>query len=556
MSSKIWDYIVVGGGLSASVVSNRLLHLDPSLKILVVEAGPNANDDQDIIYHSPTSLVGGIYDWKYQTVPQIHLGNRPVSLPCGKGLGGGTVINFAGWIRGDKTDFDLWGETVGDTRWSYANQLRFMKQTENFSDTINSAEHGASGPMRTQTVSSAHREFPLRHKVLESWEEVGVEPLPHLDANAGNPIGIGDLCENRRQGRRQIASVTYYLEGVTVLTNTLVAKVLVKKQQGQHDATSLAYGIQLANGTEIHGKEIILSSGAIRTPQILMLSGIGPADELASHGIEVVLDVPEVGKNLADHYMLPTGWRIKDPSAGYAIGSENPIFGQPPYSWGQPVDFIVTTGVQDKDGLARAIEADEGVAPDPATHPLLEQDRAFNEHIFMYAGAPDGSAVSFMLISLLPTSRGSVTLASADISDVPLIDPNYNATEVDRFIARDGLRLQIRLAGTNATVIGRDILDGELGAPGFDEKLTADSTDEYIDSRVAAVLESSYHPMGTAAMGKVIDADLNVKGVANLRVVDSSVFPVAVTGHLQVAAYAMASQAAEIIHAQRGECKQ
>lgn len=364
-----------------------------------------------------------------------------------------------------------------------------MRQTESFSDTINSAERGTYGPMRLQTVSSAHREFPLRQRVLKSWEEVGVKPLPHLDANAGNPLGVGDFCENRRQGRRQIASVIYSLDDVTVLTNTLVAKVLFKKQQGKQNAIPLACGIQLANGSEIHGKEVILSSGAIRTPQLLMLSGIGSADELASHGIEVVLDVPDVGKNLVDHYMLPTGWRIKDPSAGYAIGSGNPILGQPPHSWGQPIDFIVTTGVQDKDGLARAIEADEGVAPDPATHPLLKQERAFNEHIFMYAGAPDGSAVSFMLISLLPTSRGSVTLASANVNDVPLVDPNYNATEVDRFVARDGLRQQIKFAGTTATVIGREILDGELGVPGFDEKLTPDSTDEYIDSRVAAVLE-------------------------------------------------------------------
>ena len=395
----------------------------------------------------------------------------------------------AGWIRGDRADFDLWGEVVDDYRWSYAGQLHFMRQTENYRDAADYVEHGASGPMGLQTVSFAHRGFPLRQRVLKSWEELGVQPLPHFDGNAGNPLGVADLCENRSQGRRQIASVVYSLAGVTVLTDTLVAKVLVKKQQGLPDATPLAYGVQLANGEEIHGKEVILSSGAIRTPQLLMLSGIGPADELASHGIEVVLDLPDVGKNLVDHYMIPTGWRIKDPAAGYALGSGNPTFDKPPHNWGQPVDFVVTTGVQDEDGLARAIEADEGTAPDPAAHPLLKQKRAFKEHIFMYAGASDGSAVSLMLIGLLPTSRGSVTLASTNVNDVPLIDPNYNASEVDKFIARDGLRQQIKFAGTTATVLGRDILDGELGVPGSNEKLAHDSTDEYIDSRVTTALE-------------------------------------------------------------------
>ncbi|EHK21739.1 uncharacterized protein TRIVIDRAFT_53086 [Trichoderma virens Gv29-8] len=542
----LWDYIFVGGGLSASVVSSRLHHLDSSLKILVIEAGGNANNDPSIVYPNSTNLIGGEYDWKYQTVPQVNLDNRQVDLPCGKALGGGTVINSGGWIRGDKFDFDLWGDTVGDHRWSYAGLLPYMKLTE-AAPIDNPNEHGLDGPMHIQGIVSTHREFPLRNKTLQSWQEVGVEQLPNNDGNAGNPLGIGDLFENKNQGRREIADNVFSLGGVTVLTETLVSKVLLSTptvSNKQPEAT----GVQLVNGTKIQGKEIILAAGAIRTAQLLMLSGIGPSNELAKFHIPVILDQPEVGKNFVDHGLFGALWNLRDPSAGYAIGSGNPLFNEPQYGWGTPADFLVSTGITNKAGLAAAIEKDEGKKPDPKKHPLLKNDRTFNEHVFQYAGTPDGSTVTLALINLLPTSKGSVTLKSASINDVPNIDPNYHATEVDKFVAREGIRLQIAFANSNATIIGREIIAGEVGAPGFNETFTTESTDTYIDSRIAAGLGSTFHPMGTAAMGKVVDTNLRVKGIKKLRVVDTSVFPVVITAHLQVATYATAYQAADIIY--------
>ncbi|KAL6786611.1 GMC oxidoreductase [Trichoderma sp. SZMC 28012] len=544
----LWDYIFVGGGLSASVVSSRLHHLDPALKILVIEAGGNANNDPSVVWPNSTNLIGGEYDWKYETIPQVNLDNRQVSLPCGKALGGGTVINSGGWIRGDKFDFDLWGDTVGDHRWSYAGLLPYMKLTETAPAPIkNAAEHGTDGPMLIQSIESTHREFPLRNQTLQSWQAVGVHPLPNNDGNAGNPLGIGDLFENKNQGRREIADNVFKLTGITVLTETLVSKVLLSTPKSHNQAPE-ATGVQLANGTKIQGKEIILAAGAIRTAQLLMLSGIGPSDELHKFKIPVVLNQPDVGKNFADHGLFGALWALKDPSAGYAIGSSNPLFNEPQYGYGTPADFLVSTGITDKAGLAAAIEKDEGKKPDPKTHPLLKQDRTFNEHVFQYAGTADGSAVTFALINLLPTSRGSVTLKSANINDVPNIDPNYHSTEVDKFVAREGIRLQIAFANSNRTVIGRDIIAGELGAPGFNETFTTASTDAYIDARIAAGLGSTFHPMGTAAMGKVVDTNLKVKGINKLRIVDTSVFPVVITAHLQVATYATAYQAADIIY--------
>lgn len=221
-------------------------------------------------------------------------------------------------MRGDRYDYDLWGTTVGDRRWSYDGLLPFMKKSETFwSNNINPDQHGFDGPAVVQSVTSTKREFPLREYALRSWAELGVDALPGLDANAGNPLGLGELQENKNRGRREIASVIYPLENITVLADTVVEKVLIKSEAGRLSAT----GIKLADGTEIRGRETILSAGAIGSPQILMLSGVGPADELRKAGIRVLLDQPEVGRNLCDHGLFMHAWKLKDPPAGWALGS-------------------------------------------------------------------------------------------------------------------------------------------------------------------------------------------------------------------------------------------
>ncbi|KAH9904817.1 putative glucose dehydrogenase [Xylariomycetidae sp. FL2044] len=542
-STIFWDHILVGGGLSASVVTHRLIQRHPEIKILVIEAGPNANNRSDIVWPTSTNLIGGDFDWNYTTVPQTSLDGRKVGMPSGKALGGGTVINTGGWVRGDKHDYDLWGTTVKDERWSYSGMLPYMKKSEKiWSDAISKGQHGLDGPASIQSVTSTNRQFPLRERVLRSWNELGVHALDDFDANAGSPLGIGDLQENKVNGRREIASAIYPLDGATVMTDTLVAKVLVEPNPG--DGHLSAVGVQLEDGTEIRGRNVILAAGALRSPQILMLSGIGPSEELEKQGIPVLLHQPGVGSNLTDHGLFPHAWKVQDPGAGWAIGSGNPLFNEPQYGWGGPIDFVVSTDVP-KVGLAAPIQEDEGAAPNPATHPLLAHPRTFVEHVLMYAGAPDGSLLTLIVITLLPTARGSVRLASPAIRDPPLIDPNFLGTAVDRYVAREGVKLQLRF--TTATEVGRDVFGPEAGAAGFDSTFGEDSTDEYIDARLRAGFGTSYHPMGTLAMGSVVDTNLRVKGVDNLRVVDASVFPVPITGHLQVATYALAEQAAEII---------
>ncbi|KAJ0383348.1 hypothetical protein COL922a_010657 [Colletotrichum nupharicola] len=470
---QFWDCIVVGGGIAGSVVSNRLLQQNPAHKILLIEAGPNTHAVENIEWIDMSSAIGGEYDWGFSSVPQANLDNREIVSPVGKGLGGGTIINGAAWARGHKVDYNIWAQRVGDERWSYEGQLPYMRKTETlFDNSTNPLAHGHSGPIKIQSPGWTDRVFPLRDALLDSWKELGVDALSQFDNNAGNNLGVADLQENRDKGKRQLASLRYSLEGVTVLTDSLVAKVLVEKSA---TGDLVSRGVQLANGSQILGHETILAAGAYRTPQILMLSGIGPAETLTKFEIPVLLDQPAVGKNFYDHVLIPNVWQLKNASAGYAKESGNP------YSQGAFIDFMTVVSLP-KDGLMAAIEQDEGPIADPAAHPLLNQDRAHSSHLLQYSGvSADGSAVLMISFVFINSARGSVTIQSADINDAPLIDPNFLGTAVDRYAARETIRRNIRLLTSNETVLGREIIAGELAAT----PLTADSTDEEIDAQVA-----------------------------------------------------------------------
>ncbi|KAH7313630.1 hypothetical protein B0I35DRAFT_410603 [Stachybotrys elegans] len=538
----LWDCIVVGGGLAGSSLSSRLLQYQPEANILIVEAGRNVNNNPDIMYRNgstPRDLF-----WNMPTTPQRFLNDRSVTIAVGTALGGGTAVNGANWVRGDRADYDSWADAVGDDSWSYDNLLPYMQRTEHFPHPLrNPGQHGYRGPVAAQTVSSTSRQYPLREQVLESWNNIGFQSLPDLDANSGNPVGVADFCENRANGRRQIASVVYPLDGVTVLTETMVQKVLTTRQ----GETIRASGVRLANGTELQSRNVVVSAGALRTPQVLMLSGIGPAGVLQEHDIEVVVDAPEVGRSLMDHTIIDTQWRIREPGAGYAPGSGNPLFEEERYGWGYPQDFMVS-GTVSRQGLIDNIAVDEGSAPDPETHPLLKHvDRTFLEYVLMYrGGANDGSVVTLQSFLFTMSSRGTVTLGSSNVTDFPVIDPQYCSTATDRYIQRAGLRNLFKFAGSDLTPMGRDILDGEI-TPEGQQALRADMDDDELNQRLFAGVRSALHPHGTASMGTVVDRNLKVNGVDNLFVVDASVIPVPIAAHIQVAIYALAERAAEIL---------
>ncbi|TDZ48329.1 Oxygen-dependent choline dehydrogenase [Colletotrichum trifolii] len=551
MLSTVWDYIIVGGGLAGSVISSRMLEYNSSLSILLIEAGEDTRSRTDILYTNATNLMGGELDWQYPTEPVAALKNRSLIFNQGKGLGGGAAINACGYTRGPKVDYDEWAEKVGDPRWNYENQLPYMKKLEDWFSTTNPAQHGTGGPLHVASVTSTGRAYPLREAVAAGWDELGVPSLPGNDSNAGDNIGRAELTEVRRNGLRELPPVIYPLDGVTILTDTLVEKIILSNSSAC--GTLEARGVQLANGTQISSRNVISAAGAYRSPQLLMLSGIGPKEQLRQHNISVRLDLPEVGKNLIDHMSFYQYWKLKNPDNGYALGSTNPIFAQPEFTTGYPIDWVTSTGV-DKTGLAGAIAKDEGSAPDAASHPLLRNNRTFLETFVIYqAYSPanpevpmDGSHMYTNVVSFLPTSRGSVRLNSSNPADGPLIDLNYLETEVDRHVYREGVRQLTKLMLD--TAFGREYVAGETAPDAFPAASPGDS-DDYLDARLAAGGVTTWHPHGTCAMGDVVDSEFRVKGVEGLRVVDASVLPVPMAAHLMAPLYAMAEQAAAIMSA-------
>ena len=313
----------------------------------------------------------------------------------------------------------------------------------------------------------------------------------------------------------------------------------------QSDHKPKAIGVRLTDGRQLFArKEVVIAAGTYRSPQILMLSGLGPSSELEKHSIPVSLDLPNVGQNFVDHFSLFQYWKLRHPEAGLAMGS--PQWTNPALYKGMPIDWSVietvpmtvpeTNGTVNRDEVeshqARC-EIESNVIYTPASAQIVCVDAPI-----------DGTCISTSVMLALPTSRGAITLASSDPTARRIINPNYNATPADRMRLRHGIRRMLRLMYD--TSAGKDMVFGELPPPECNP-LSLASTDEEIDDRVQRAGVSFFHAMGTAAMGKVVNAELKVYGVEGLRVVDASVLPVSISAHPQACLYALAEQAAEMI---------
>jgi choline dehydrogenase-like flavoprotein len=444
------------------------------------------------------------------------------------------------WTRGDSKDYDAWAASVGDDRWNWAGFLPYFRKTEHhFSplDSSSSKNHGHNGPVHTASVSSSGRNYLLREPIKEAWASLGIHPA--ADVNDGSPLGLAELVEARTQGQRVIASAAYPLTGVTVMTSTLVKRVLVSALP---DGTKVATGVELSSGEKISARrEVILSAGSIRTPQLLMLSGIGPSEELQRHGIEQIVDSPEVGRNLWDHLALTQQWELRSPELGASFGS--PAFKDPAFMAGNPLDWYTTASV-DSEELKAALSRDLGGSVTEEHELLKFGPRCHLGLLVFYAGVPpDGTRVTSYSLNLLPTSRGTVTLASSDLDTKPLIDHNHYSTEADRFRLQTAVRMSCKLMKTPPV---KDLITDEVVPQGLNP-LTEESTDEEIDERMRAGAIAIQHSAGTASMGKVVDTELRVIGVTGLRVVDASVIPSPINCPIQAAVYALGERAVDLI---------
>jgi choline dehydrogenase-like flavoprotein len=342
----------------------------------------------------------------------------------------------------------------------------------------------------------------------------------------------------------------------------------MKNSSGHPRAT----GVELSDGSILSGKEVILCAGALRSPQLLQLSGIGSPTDLSEVGIDPAVDLPEVGKGLTDHLNFWQHWRLRDPSAGYTLGSPNPLFSEPQYTKGTPMEWVVTHSLPEE-RLAIAIEKDEGVKPNPSKHPLLSRARTFNETLILHAKIPlpgipmDAEHMTTAAINFLPTSRGTVSLKSANIEDPPkskfplwpyfgdtvvqnltarhVVNMNYLSTEVDKHQMREGIR---KIASFMLGPIFSQYIAGETVPDALAvEPVTLNDSDEKLDKRMALAASTTWHYSGTCSMGKVVDTDFRVYGVEGLRVVDASVIPVPLSAHIQAPLYGLTEQAAAII---------
>ena len=406
--------------------------------------------------------------------------------------------------------------------------------------------------MYTSSVTTSGRKYPLRETILQAWKRLGLEEIE--DANNGFPQGIAELVENRRDGLRQLTSQVYPLKGADILTETMVKRVILS--DGSHG--KVAVGVELADARRLHvktGGEVLLCGGSYRSPQVLMLSGIGPKEELAKHNISQRVDSPWVGRNFHDHQMIFRYWKLRHPEKGLAMGS--PALTDPAFQGGNPADWLATLTVPAQ-GLKAAIAKDEGIPIVSDDHVLVKGPRSHLEMNVLYAafGAEqigldiplDGSAIMSYYMACLPSARGSITLASADPIAHPVIDPNYCGTEADRFVMREGWRVLSRLM--LETPEGQELVADEILPAGHD-CLSSTASDAEIDGRIKLGGVSCSHPGASCSMGKVVDTECRVKGVQGLRVVDASVIPVPLAAHYQAPVFALAEHAVDLILAER-----
>ncbi|KAI4126442.1 MAG: hypothetical protein LQ338_003751 [Usnochroma carphineum] len=559
MSTLVADYVVVGGGLTGCVIASRLKQKDPSLTIIVLEAGPNPESKHDVV--TPMggfALQGSELDWQYSTKPNHNTQNRTHTLTAGKTLGGGSILNYGGWSRGDAADYNTWSRLTGYKHWDYAHLLPYFQRTERFDPTekapLGLSPRGLDGPMRITSVSgSSHkRRYPLGEPLCNAWAELGVQREAY--GCTGRNQGLSEWLENWDNGRRQAAHQAYPLDGVQVLTGTPVARVLFANGVGASitrlptaSETPKVTGVFLQDGREVQAqREVILCAGAIRSPIILMDSGIGPKSHLS---IPVVRDIPGVGANMIDHFALFQLFKLKASGKGLALG--HPDLNDPAFFLGMPSDYVVNLGLP-QDLLEKALEEDgiTGAERDA----LLEPDRCFLELLVLYhpLSAPvpaDGTFISTSVMLTLPSSRGTVS-NSDDIHEThPVVNPGYFATALDRLALVHGVRRMLQLMlGAKAL---HPYIEAEVPPPGF-SPLHPGSSDTEIEARIRATGVAHYHTTGTCALGSVVDANLRVKGIEGLRVCDGSVLPSPVGGHPQATLYGIAEMAAEVI-LQEGE---
>ncbi len=518
----MYDYVIVGAGSAGCALANRLSE-DPSTSVLLLEAG-GTDEAQEI--HIPaafSSLFKSPIDWANETEPQEHLNNRRLFWPRGKVLGGSSSINAMIYMRGNRRDYDQWA-ALGNEGWSYADVLPYFKKSEN-EERGASEYHGSGGPLNVADLRTIN---PLSSAFVEAGVEAGL-PLTK-DFNGAEQDGVGFYQVTQKQGMRYSAAVAYLhpvlgRANLTVQTSALVTGIIFEGTR----AVGVTY-TQNGEKQQVNvNKEVLLSGGAINSPQILLLSGVGPADHLKALNIPVVADLPGVGQNLQDHPAIVVLYASTQPiSLAHAQTAEN------------LQDFIENKMGPLTSNIAEAgafIRTQSNLSmPDVQYHftPVYYLNHGFT--------VPEGDGYTIAPCVLHPQSRGYIALRSTNPAEAPIIQPNYFADEADMQVLVEGVKVARKMGETRAFAPFRD-RETHPGSQAQSDKEIA----EYIRNYV----ETLYHPVGTCKMGNdsmaVVDAQLRVRGVEGLRVIDASIMPTLVGGNTNAPTIMIAEKATDLI---------
>ena len=488
-----YDYVIVGAGSAGCVLAHRLGRA--GRRVLLIEAGGAATLPSIAIPPDWPQLQGSALNWGYATVPQPGLGGRVVSCPRGKVVGGSSTINALAYQRGHQAAYDRWPEG-----WRFADLLPYFRRAETFSGGA-SAWHGGDGPLHVLSLADVTDRTPLASAFVAASQELGFPMTPDLGGSSTTGVAWNQLSI---RGRVRDDAATAYLGS---LENAAVDLLLGTAVLGLAVEGGRCAGVRLAQRLVRPEREVLLSAGAIDSPRLLMLSGIGPADELRALDIPVAADLPDVGRHLEDHLLL----------AGVAYEARREV---------------PRSHYNHADALLYVPRSDPAESPD-----LLVMCLSLP---FVSPGVGPLSSPSYVLVPCLmrPRSRGSVKLASADPLAPALIDPNYlsEPQDLDHLAKGVALAREIGAASAFAGWRAREIY------PGPGEKSIAAQRDF-----VLRAADSFHHPTGTCRMGAVVDGALRVNGIARLRVIDASVIPAIPQAMINAATIALAEKAADLV---------